>query len=354
MTVSILSLATKVPEASLNRETFVQRLQNHLSLSPEEAHFLKKVVRGTSIEKRHSVVADMFNPDSFPSVGQETSARSLLYQSVAPALAEDVSRAAVESWGGNVEAITHVISVSCTGCIAPGIEFLLVDRLGLSRSVERLGINFMGCFGAFKGLAVAKALALENPKNRVLLVCTELCSLHFQHASTKETLVANSLFGDGAAAVVVGALATSNEKPLLSLKGQASLALPGSLDLMTWSVGDTGFKMELSPKVPEAIGEYIVPFSKKLAAPHTDFHECTFAVHPGGRAIVETVAKACSLNESQLEASWSVLRQYGNMSSPTFLFVLDEVLKKKSDSPWVLGLGFGPGLSIEGLLLKRE
>lgn len=354
MTVSILSLATKVPEASMDWETFVKRLQHLLSLSPDEGRFLQKIVKGTSIEKRHSVVGDIFDEGCFPSVGKETSARSMRYQSVAPALAEAVSKDALEAWGGKTQAITHVISVSCTGCIAPGIEFLLVDRLGLSRKVERLGINFMGCFGAFKGLAVAKALALENPKNRILLVCTELCSLHFQQESSKEAFVANSLFGDGAAAVIVGSSPASDEKALLSLRGQASLALPDSLTLMTWDIGDTGFKMGLSPKVPEAIGEHIVPFSKDLAASHVDFKDCIFAVHPGGKAIVEAVSKACSLEESQVEASWNVLRKYGNMSSPTFLFVLHEVLKKKSSSPWVLGLGFGPGLSIEGLLLKRE
>lgn len=353
MTASILSIATKVPDASIDWEEFVLRIQHLLNLSLEEVRFLTKVVKGTWIENRHSVVSEIFQDGRFPSVGKETSARALIYQTLAPPLAEEVARRALNEWGGPFESITHVISVSCTGCIAPGIEFLLVDRLGLSRSVERLGINFMGCFGAFKGLAIAKALALENPKNRVLLVCTELCSLHFQQESTKEAFVANSLFGDGAAAVVVGAQADIGEKQHLSIRGQASLALPDSLELMTWDIGDTGFKMGLSPKVPEAIGEYIVPFSKKLAAP-IEFKDCLFAVHPGGRAIVEKVAEACSLEKAQVEASWSVLKQYGNMSSPTFLFVLDEILKKKNSLPWVLGLGFGPGLSIEGLLLKRE
>lgn len=354
MNAAVLALKTQVPEEFLTQELFGERVGRLLGFREEEERLLRKILKGTMIGKRHTAVKDMFDAGCFPSISPGTGARNALYKTLAPALAEEVAKKALHEWGGDPSGITHVISVSCTGCIAPGIEFILVDRLKLPRHVERLGVNFMGCYGAFKGLAVARALAEQDPAHRVLLVCTELCSLHFQEEMSKEALVSNSLFADGAGAAVVGCAPKKDETPLFSLRGSASLALEGSLDLMTWTIGDTGFKMGLSPKVPEAIEKEVLDFTKRILNNSAPFEEVLFAVHPGGRAIVDAVAKACSLDGEQLEATWRVLKEYGNMSSPTFLFVLEEILKEKSAREWVVGLGFGPGLSMEGLLLKRE
>lgn len=318
---------------------------------------MNKIASGTAIEKRHTVLSDFLEGSycgsrdgaPFPT----TSKRNDLYKEMAPKLAQTVCEKALNMWGGDRSAITHVISVSCTGMIAPGIEYLLIGSLGLSSRVQRLGINFMGCFGAFKGLAIAKSIALENPSHRVLVVCTELCSLHFQQDFKMDTLVANSIFADGAAGVVVGTDPQKREKPLFALQEQASHAVHETLDLMTWEVCDSGYEMRLSASVPAQLERHIVPFARDLLGPGLPFEKCTWAIHPGGKAIIEGISRACSLQSTQTAASWKVLKEQGNMSSPTFLFVLKEILESAKLNDWVIGLGFGPGLSIEGMLLKH-
>lgn len=358
---TILALATEVPETALSQECFSVTASKRLSLSGPRTRLLKRITSGSQIQKRHTVLADFAEEDpqgSFFSADEagllpKTGKRNDLYKNAAPKLAESVCRSALGQWGGDPKAITHVISVSCTGMIAPGIEYLLIDRLGLSRDVERLGINFMGCFGAFKGLAIAKALALECSEHRVLVVCTELCSLHFQGDLNIDTIVANSIFADGAAAVVVGTNPRAGERPLFAIESQKSAALENTLDLMTWEAGDYGYHMRLSASVSSHLETHISAFVERVIGLDLRFDQCTWAVHPGGKDILEAITKACHLSEEQISASWAVLREYGNMSSPTFLFVLEQVLKSACSKEWVIGLGFGPGLSIEGLLLKN-
>ncbi len=332
--MTILALNTAVPKYSLSQEKFTSVSSKHLD--QQKASLLERITAATHIEKRHTIF-----PNFCPTALNHTQQRNLLYKEEAPLLAEQACKPIVT----NPEEITHVISVSCTGMFAPGIEFLLIDRLGLSPHVERLGINFMGCFGAFKGLSVANAIAKENPKHRVLLVCTELCSLHFQDDSAPDTLISNSLFADGAAAAIIG----TDENPLLEIHNHASEALSNTLDHMTWETGNFGYEMRLSAEVPHFVEQKILPFVTRL----TNGQDNTaWAVHPGGKAILEAVTRACQLDPTSLSASWNILKNYGNMSSPTFLFVLEELLKQRPNKEWITGLGFGPGLSFEGMLFK--
>lgn len=335
----------------------MQSAVNILNLNEQQERLLNKIASSTAIGKRHTVLSDFLKGSYCGSTkGQPfptTGIRNDLYKEMAPQLAQVVCEKALSMWGGDRNAITHVISVSCTGMIAPGIEYLMIRPLGLSSKVQRLGINFMGCFGAFKGLAIARSIALENPNHRVLVVCTELCSLHFQQDFKMDTLVANSIFADGAAAVVVGANPQNEEKPLFVLQGHASHAVDETLDLMTWEVCDSGYQMRLSASVPAQLESHIAPFARDILGPDLSFEECTWAIHPGGKAILEGITRACSLQITQTAASWKVLNEQGNMSSPTFLFVLKEILQNPKVNEWVIGLGFGPGLSIEGMLLKH-
>ncbi|MDB2613645.1 type III polyketide synthase [Chlamydiales bacterium] len=351
MHASILALQTEVPESSFSQENFEEKMTKLLNLKKTETYLLKRITKGSLIKKRHSVVAN-FLEDEWTS-SPKTSRRNDLYKEAAPKLAEIVCHKVLEQWGNKRSDITHIISVSCTGMIAPGIEFLLIEPLGLSSKVERLGINFMGCFGAFKGIAIAKSIALESSKNRILVVCTELCSLHFQRDLSKETMVSNSLFADGAGAVIIGMGPRENEKPLFNLINQASEALPGTTDLMSWEAGDFGYQMRLNALIPSFLEKNISPFVKRLVEKNHSLNAFTWAVHPGGKAILNALLKACQLQNEQLKASWDVLENYGNMSSPTFLFVLNEILKTSCLNKDIIGLGFGPGLSIEGLLLKH-
>lgn len=356
MPATILALATEVPKTILTQERFQEALKFLLRLTDQEVLLLKKITKGSRIEKRHTIVTDFVEKDfqgnffggkrEFP----QTKKRNEIYKYAAPDLAESVCQHLLQEWNDNPKKITHVISVSCTGMIAPGIELLLVDRLGLSPEVERLGINFMGCFGAFKGLAIAKALALENQAHRILVVCTELCSLHFQEDHSKDSLVANALFADGAAAAIVG-MPNKGERCLFEMHHQSSMIVKNTLGHMTWEAGDYGYQMRLSEEIPSNLENHIFSFVQRLTQGRS-LDQCSWAIHPGGKAILESIARACNLQKEQLFASWRVLQDYGNMSSPTFLFVLKELFLSATPA-WVVGLGFGPGLSVEGLLLKR-
>lgn len=356
MTATLLAIETEVPSTCISQEEFIKSSAKHLNLSASEARFLEKIAKNSQIHHRHTVVED-FLGNGLKGCGEDdpkTATRNKIFKKYAPLLAGSVCNKVLNQWGGDRQMITHIISVSCTGMIAPGIEFLLIDLLGLSPYVERLGINFMGCFGAFKGLAIAKALALENPNHRILLVCTELCSLHFQADGKMDTLIANSIFADGSAAVVVGSQASAAETPLFEIYNQGSIAIKDTSDLMTWETGDYGFQMRLSSLVSAHLEEHISSFVSRLIGGNKFFPSYTWAVHPGGKAILEAIQRACSLEPEQLEASWKILENYGNMSSPTFLFVLKEILKSSQANEDIIGLGFGPGLSVEGLLLKSK
>lgn len=315
--------------------------------------------KSTKIEKRYSVLSDFgieglkgdFFGKQYPDVAPSTKQRNDVFIVEAPKLAFQAARKALDLWGHKPSEITHIISVSCTGFMAPGIEFHLVPQLGLKNNVDRLGINFMGCFGAFKGIRVATALAHESSKHRILLVCTEICSLHIQSDVSVNSFIANALFGDGAAAVIIGC---DEATGLIEIVDASSLAIPDSNRELTWEASDFGYRMGLSITVPETIRKEIYPFAHGLISNKAKFSQCDWAVHPGGKAILNGVEKACNLGPEHLWASWSVLKLYGNMSSPTILFVLKKLIEKPSNHEWILGLGFGPGLSLEGTLFRRN
>ena len=361
MKTFILALATAVPSIQLDQQQIAQDMINLLDLQHPISTYITSIYQRSAINHRHTVIEDDFaQPSStwkfwgnkFPERVPSTKIRNELYKEKAPDLALSACKKALLQWNGNVQDITHVIAISCTGIMAPGIEFHLIDSLGLNRTVNRLGINFMGCFGAFAGLKVAHALAQQDPRNRILMVCVELCTLHLQVDASPETLVANALFADGAAAVIVGSQPTHEEKPIYEIVRNSSYALPNSLDEMTWQPSNTGFVMKLSQDIAKHIEQSIAPFAQSLLA-DLPFSDCSWALHPGGKAIVRSIERACNLSAEQTQSSWNVLRDYGNMSSPTFLFVLDEVRKQPKKYDWSAGLSFGPRFSIEGILLKN-
>lgn len=357
---SILAIATAVPSHFLPQEKIADKIIDALSLPAEKAKTLKQQYLNSAIQTRYSVVPDLTKdrhewnfwgpqyPKSIPGMSQ----RNEIYKKEAPKLAHEAATKALKAWNGNPDQISHIISVSCTGVVAPGIEFELMQHLNLKPTAHRLGINFMGCFGAFKGLAVAQSFAKENPKHRILVVCTELCSLHFQAEQTLDNMLANSLFSDGAAAVIVGTNPEPDETPLWEIRNQSSLGLENSLEKMSWEASDQGFVMKLSHTVPVLIGRHIEPFVKTLIQ-DLSYTECDWAIHPGGKSIVQAIEKALNLDKSLTQASWEILANYGNMSSATFLFVLKQLLEQKNPKKWTVGVGFGPGLSFEGILLSR-
>lgn len=354
----ILALGTATPKYWLSQTDAFKKLCELFSFGPEDKERIRKLYENSGIQKRHSVSGDFlkessewefFSPD-YPKTIPGMTKRNDIYKREALPLALQAVEKALKEWGGSPQEITHIISVSCTGVVIPGIEFSLIQALGLNKNIYRLGINFMGCFGAFKGLEVANAFAQQNPKHRILVVCTELCSLHIAADHSSDALLANSLFADGAAAVVVGA---QPQKSLWEIVKHTSQGLEASEEQMRWEASDHGFVMKLSQYVPVSIARHIEKFATNLIGEHTTIADCDWPIHPGGKAIVQTIEKKLDLNKDQTESSWSTLADYGNMSSATFLFVLDK-LRNSKRRKWAAGLGFGPGLSFEGVLLKMD
>ena len=235
---------------------------------------------------------------------------------------------------------------------APGFDMALINEVGLPPSVSRTHIGFMGCHGALNGLRVAKAYAEAEPDARVLVCAVELCSLHHQYGWNPDRIVSNALFADGAAAIV-GHHAPNRPKDAWSLTKCGSAVLPDTSDLMGWSIGDHGFEMTLSPRVPDTIRQSLRFWLEQWLAPQeTSIEEIgSWAIHPGGPRILDACAEAARLSSEDLAPSRSVLANYGNMSSPTVLFILNELRAVDAPRPCVM-LAFGPGLAIEAALVR--
>jgi predicted naringenin-chalcone synthase len=231
-----------------------------------------------------------------------------------------------------------------------------MNALGLGPSTQRLCIGFMGCCAAFNALRAADAICRADRLAVVLIVCVELCTLHFQPIETLEDAVISSIFADGAAAAVLSASPQNPDEPALAIAGSLSLLDDDSLDDMTWTIGDTGFLMGLSARVPSRISTLLPDYADKLLATSgTARAEVdAWAVHPGGRKVLDKAAETLDLGINALDESYAVLREYGNMSSPTILFILARIIDRHRQAPMrsVVAMGFGPGLTIEGCVLS--
>src|SRR5262245_687641 len=307
-------------------------------------------------------------------VGPTTGQRVRVYAEEAGPLAVRASSAALAESDFPPDSITHLVTVSCTGFVAPGIDFALITQLGLKPTVQRTHVGFMGCHGALNGLRVANAFATAEPRARVLVCAVELCSLHYYYGSAADKLIANAIFADGAGAVV-GARDEPNpptpfpnreggvKPPSLlgkgvgglgsawSLLASGSCLIPGSADDMGWTIGDHGFEMSLSRRVPGLIAKHLRPWLESWLGDNglslADVR--SWAAHPGGPKIVSAVEESLALSTEALAPSRAVFAEYGNMSSPTILFILKRLRELNAPRPCV-ALGFGPGLVAEAAL----
>lgn len=356
---SILGIATAVPDICVTPERYVDFVTKVLQLNREKVELIRRFVMRSDIKKRFTVVNDFIAPQEqwsffdannsrqFP----DTQRRNELYKIEAPKLAYKAAESLLSAWGRSHGEVTHIIFVSCTGLVAPGIECLLLKELNLSPNTQRIAINFMGCFGAFRALAVANAIALQDPEHRVLIVCTELCSLHIQPDMQIDTIVSNAIFGDGAVAMLVGAQPRQTERAWWDIVKSSSKIIEHDAAAMRWDVSNHGFVMRLSHKVPQHIRGGIRLFVETLIHGRA-FSECDWAIHPGGKSILHAIEQACNLDREKMASSWHVLENFGNMSSVTVPFVLNH-LHSRLQAQWTVGIGFGPGLSVEGILLKN-
>ncbi|MEP2234371.1 MAG: type III polyketide synthase [Alteripontixanthobacter sp.] len=273
-----------------------------------------------------------------------TAARMELYAKHAPELAlKAVGR--LPELGD----ITHLVVASCTGFVAPGIDQIIARRLGLGAHVERVLIGFMGCYAAVTSLRTARHIVRSQPDARVLVVTVELSSLHHQSYEQIEPLMAVSQFGDGAAAALVTGAGEG-----LALGDPLSVELEQSDELIRWHIGDTGFEMHLSGEVPGRIRAALQ--DEALRVRITEGHDVgaieAWAVHAGGRSILDAVEGGLGLGEDALRHSREVLRTCGNMSSSTLMFVLERAMQERPASG--VALAFGPGLAMEGLRFRWQ
>jgi predicted naringenin-chalcone synthase len=252
--------------------------------------------------------------------------------------------------GFDPQTITHLVTVSCTGFSAPGFDFHLVKEFNLTPGIHRFHLGFMGCFAAFPALKLAQSLVRSDPRAQVLVVDVEACTLHFQKDFKPDVVVANALFADGAAALLVSA-----DKGPLELHDFRSHIIPGSEDDMAWIIGETGFDMKLSSYVPRLIEGNIGAILERLVADAGWKREDLklWAVHPGGRAILDKTAQVLGLTHDELDVSYDVLRRFGNMSSVTIFFVLREILDRGRKGK-LFACAFGPGLTVESGFLEAR
>lgn len=361
MTAYLHRIATANPEQSYRQQEIGSWMES-LAASERMRRMLKALYRSSGIETRHACLTD-FGRDFFTRDAQGTliepgtGFRNEVYRREAPAIALRAARQLFTgAEGADPRAITHVITVSCTGFFNPGLDYLLVNKLGLPSSTQRYHLGFMGCYAAFPALRMAAQFCAADPQANVLVLCLELCSLHIQFGEREDQLLANALFADGAAAALVSARPPAPGRPALSLDRFVSALVPEGESDMAWSIGDRGFDIALSGYVPKILGANIAGLVDGMLADSGRQRDdiAIWAVHPGGKAILDQVERALALHPAQLAAPRRVLRDFGNMSSATILFVLRDLLEAPGgDNQRICSMAFGPGLTIEMALLTR-
>jgi len=361
MSAFISAIGTANPANKISQTEVLNFMQHAHNLNEEESHDLAVLYRATGIQNRYSVISDYssntknkFYPDTadlepFPT----TVDRNQLFQKEALNLSVDAIKNCLDHSGLEKSEITHLITVSCTGLYAPGLDIEIIEALDLKHSVERTGINFMGCYAAFNAIKAAQYICSSSEAN-VLVVCTELCSIHFQKEKSDDNFLANALFGDGSAALLIQS--TPQKKALnLEIDDFYCDLLPNGSKEMTWSVGDLGFEMKLSSYVPDIIQNGVDKLIKRLTSKVNKKEIAYYAIHPGGKKILQVLENALGIAKSDNDHAYNVLSNFGNMSSPTILFVLKSIMSNLSgedDKKKILSFAFGPGLTLESMIFK--
>lgn len=348
--VFINAIGTAVPDHDVHH-AFIDWAQNRVANQREQKLFARMAARA-GIAHRWSVLPKSIDGGSpvgpggfYHGVWPGTAQRMNAYSHAAPALALNAIAALHEQV--SLDGITHLVVASCTGFVAPGVDQIIAEHMGLASSVERLMVGFMGCYAAVSALRSARHIVRSEPDARVLVVCVELSSLHLQATDALEPLLAMLQFGDGAAAALVSADAKG-----LILGQPFATTLPDTAHLIQWHVGDHGFAMHLSGAVPGAIAAAL---ANQPLLPCAATEVDGWAVHAGGRSILDAVVHGLDLPPDALNDSRAVLEQFGNMSSATLMFVLARMLARDPvEQPHNgIALAFGPGLAAEGFGFSR-
>lgn len=361
MSVYLHHIETTTPKHVYRQEELRERMKEIVQGSERDRRVIHHIYSRSGIDTRHSVVDDFRKDGShtlyFNGQGARpgTGSRNELYIREGRKLFVETAGKLIRNSDFNASDITHLITVSCTGFYAPGPDYDIIRAHVLSNTVERYHLGFMGCYAAIPALKMAAQICKSDPDANVMVVSVELCTLHFQANPKMDDLLSASVFADGGA----GAIISSRESAPGSYRidGFASAITEKGADDMAWSIGDNGFNMVLSNYIPELLGEglndFLDPVLTQYGLSPADI--ALWAVHPGGRAILDKVEKVLDLPDDTLQAARDVLSSYGNMSSATVLFVLKELMKSDpADSDErTLAMAFGPGLTLESALLTR-
>lgn len=347
----ISAIGCAVPKYAIKSLEQFEFMQKACQWTDEESRKYKLLYERSGIDKKHTILPDflkdsekqLYHSNKEPLIEQ----RLKIYDQEALSLAvESIKKCLGDKF--DYKKITHLITVSCTGMSAPGLDLSVAKYFGMQNNIERTSVNFMGCYAAVHALKSANYICNASENAEVLIVCLELCSLHFQKQNTMDNIASNLLFGDGAAAVLV-----NNKTSKLKIQSfYSEVNFKGETD-MAWNISSHGFLMKLSAYIPELIKTDI----KKFVENSCDKAKLElsaikhWAIHPGGRKILDVIKTSLSLSDDSLSSSYHVLREYGNMSSPTVLFVLEHLSKVKKGNDPVFLSAFGPGLTMESLVI---
>lgn len=355
MSGGIIHIATAVPKYRHKQEDIVSFMIQAHGGSDEVARQLNVLYKRSGINERYSTLPDFnlkneglfFDNNNYPGLTQ----RLAHFQKEAIPLAGEACKECLNNQC-LPEEVTHIITVSCTGLFTPGLEMELIKYLGLKNSVQRHPVNFVGCYAAIPALNLANMICQIDSKAKVLLVCVELCTLHFQNENTRDNFTANAIFSDGAAACLIAGK-DAGLKPILNIGSHYSEVHARGEKDMSWIPSEKGFLMKLSSYVPQLIEQEIKTFiTNATMRSKVSTNDLRWAFHPGGIQILHKLSSALELNEDALQHSYNVLNDYGNMSSPTVLFVLNDILGAGNNQD-IFCSAFGPGLTFESILLHH-
>ncbi len=356
---AITGIGTAVPPHCLDQEDAAFRLREALKEYPRAARWINRIFAHCGVDARYTCEPNLLEPPErcrylpvtpVPEIPR-TQERMRLYRREAVPLAMEAAQKALADSGTRPVDITHLIAVSCTGQFLPGLDTELIRQLDLSADVQRVPLTFQGCAAGLTAVRLADQFVRSDSAANVLIVAVELCTIHMQPSIEKEDLFAAGFFGDGASACVV-ARQNPREPKGFVLHDSRAVLFPGSADKMNWTIGDYGFHLRLSPEIPTLIAARVPavfrPFWGGGSGP------ALWAIHPGGRGIIDSLQATLGLREDQTAASRAVLRQYGNMSSATILFVMDELRQRQNgggfdDGKEGAAIAFGPGMTAEML-----
>ncbi|MEO7305955.1 MAG: type III polyketide synthase [Ferruginibacter sp.] len=361
----IISIATEVPSNKHEQHAICDFADAIYSTDETESRKLKFLYRHSGITTRYSVIPDYglpaaerqfysTSPDLEPFPAMEK--RMEWYADHAAPLSIKAIEKCIAGKIVNTE-ITHLITVSCTGMSAPGLDLEIMEKMGLMRNIFRTSVNFMGCYAAIHALKLADAICKSDDAANVIIVCTEFCTLHFQKEISIDNITSTLLFADGCAAVLMQPERSTSKG--ISLKSFFSdVAFKGKSD-MSWKIASTGFLMTLSGYVPDLLKEdFDGLLTKTLEHAGLNKDEIThWCIHPGGKKILEAIEKSISLPTESLHYSYEVLNDYGNMSSATILFVLKKILDELTETSKparIFGAAFGPGLTMETFIASYD